>query len=39
MAQVRVPQVAEPMLQFCRPWADKRDNACFGTYPDRRMML
>jgi hypothetical protein len=34
MAQVRIPQAAEPLLLFCRPWSEKVENACFSTYAE-----
>ena len=34
MAQVRIPQVAEPLLPFCKPWAGRLANACFSTYAE-----
>lgn len=34
MSSVRIPQSAEPLLPFCRPFAGRRENACFGTYAD-----
>ncbi len=34
MAQVRIPKAIECLLPFCRPWAEKRDNACFATYAE-----
>lgn len=34
MAQVRIPQVAEPLLPFCRPWSERLENACFSTYAE-----
>lgn len=34
MSQVRVPQSASTLLPFCRPWHDRRDNACFESYAE-----
>ena len=34
MSQVRVPATAEPLLPFCRPFHDRRDNAFFESYAE-----
>jgi len=34
MPAIRIPQVAEPLLPFCRRHTTSRDNACFDTYAD-----
>lgn len=34
MPAIRIPQSAEPLLQFCRRSAEPAENACFDTYAD-----
>ncbi len=34
MPHIRVPEVAEPLLPFCKPWSRRMPTACFNTYAD-----
>lgn len=34
MSQVRVPRSGSVLLPFCRPWPERRDNACFESYAE-----
>lgn len=34
MATVRTPHAATPLLQFCKPYAGRTSNPCFGSYAD-----
>jgi dnd system-associated protein 4 len=34
MSQVRVSDIAEDLLPFCRPWPEKRGVVCFESYAE-----
>jgi dnd system-associated protein 4 len=34
MATIQIPESAETFLNYCKPWASARDDACFSNYAE-----